>query len=264
MGPPPDRPISDPLLRPDGAPVRAPLGNSIRTLLVFALLLVIGVAVWWIRRPADLSAQLGGREWVITEVDGEPATNQTGAVSTFVLDGTGEIRATLDCNIATGAWSYDTRTERLAIEWETQTTLTCPEDWPTTYLPDGGSVSLDGATLRIDSDAVEVRAIALADRDTASFDDVAGTWTSGEHSIEIGRRGLFQVDGCRGEWSPTDDESAMIVRFDDLHHEACSLAPAWMDDTPVVPVVYDDSVFLRRDRPIFPLDRDIVRLVSDQ
>ncbi len=267
MGSPPDRQISDPLLRTDGvqrdargAPVRAPLGNSIRTLLVFALLVVIGVGVWWIRRPDDLSMQLGGREWVITDVDGEPATNRIGTVSTFVLDGTGEIRATLDCNVASGDWRYDTQSGRLVIEWQTQTVLPCPEDWPETYLPDGGSVSVDGGTLRIDSDAVDIRAISLADRDAAGVEDVAGEWSSGERSIEIGRRGLFQIDACRGSWSMTDDESAMDVNFDDVQPDACSLDQEWRDDTPIVPVADDGSVYLGRDRSIYPLDRAIVRL----
>lgn len=271
MGPPPDRPISDPLLRPEGAlrdargaPVRAPFGNSIRTFLIFALLLVIGAGIWWIRRPDDLSTQLGGREWAITEVDGEPATNRRGTVSTFVLDGTGEIRAALGCNVATGTWNYDTRDRRLAIDWLTQTMLACPDDWPGTYLPDGGDVSVDDATLRIDSDVVEVRAVALAHRDTAQFDDIAGTWSSGEQAVEIGRRGLFQVDACRGSWSPTDDESAMLITFDDVQPDACSLDPMWKDESPVVPVAVDGSVFLRRDRAIFPLDRDIVRLDAEQ
>lgn len=267
MGSQPDRQISDPLLRPDGvqrdargAPVRAPLGNSIRTLLAFALLLLIGVAVWWIRRPDDLSMQLGGREWVITDVDGEPATNRIGTVSTFVLDGTGEIRATLDCNVASGDWRYETQSGRLKIDWETQTMLPCPEDWPETYLPDGGEVSVDGGVLRIESDAVVVRAVSLADRDPAAVDEVAGEWVSGARSVEIGRRGLFQIDACRGSWSLTEDESAMDVAFDELQPDACSLDPEWRDDTLIVPVADQDSVYLWRDRSIYPLDRAIVRL----
>ncbi len=267
MGSPPDRQISDPLLRPDGvqrdargAPVRAPLGNSIRTLLAFAVLLVIGVGIWWIRRPDDLTMQLGGREWAITEVDGEPATNRLGTASTFVLDGTGEIRATLDCNVASGVWRYDKQSGQLEIEWETQTTLPCPEDWPETYLPDGGDVSVDGGTMRIDSDMVEIRAVALVDREPAAVDDVAGEWVSGERSIEIGRRGLFQIDACRGSWSLTDDDSAMDVSFDEVQPDACTLDPGWSNDTPIVPVADEDSIYLRRDRSIYPLDRAVFRL----
>lgn len=267
MASPTDRQISDPLLRPDGAqrdakgvPVRAPLGNSIKTLIVFAVLLGIGIVIWWIRRPDDLTAQLGGREWVITEVDGEPATNRFGTTSTFVLDGTGEIRATLDCNVATGAWRYAEQSSRLVIDWQTQTTLACPGDWPETYLPESGDVDLDGGTLRVRSDTTEVRAISPVDRDPAELDEVAGDWVSGEQIIEIGRRGLFQVDACNGSWTPTDDESALLVTFEDVQPDACSLGLQWQDDTPFTATAHDDSIYLRRDRVIFPLDRTVIRL----
>lgn len=267
MGSPTDRQISDPLLRPDegprdarGVPVRAPLGNSIKTLIAFAVLLLIGIAVWWFRRPEDLTSQLGGREWVITEVDGEPATNRIGTVSTFVLDGTGEIRATFDCNVASGAWRYQTRSGRLVIDWQSQTTLACPSEWPETYLPESGDITVDGGTLRIDSGAATIRAISPVDHGPAPLEEVAGDWVSGEQVIEIGRRGLFQVDACRGSWTPTDDDAALIVTFDDVQPDACALGPQWQDDTPFTATLHDDSVYLRRDRVIFPLDRAIIRL----
>jgi len=267
MGPPPDSPISDPLLRPEsgprtalGAPVRAPLGNSIRTFLVFVLLVMVGAAVWWVRRPADLSTSIGGREWTITDVDGQPATNEAGLASTFVLDGNGEIRAPLDCNIATGRWAYDERRSVLSIEWETQTLLACPDDWPQTYLPDGGEVSVDGAVMRISTDAGEVRAISLADRSPATVDEVAGSWTSGDQEIVIGPRGLFEVGACEGAWEGVDDGEAMDVRFDELQRDDCVLAPSWRDETLIIPVADDDVTYLRRDRTIFPIDRAVVRL----
>lgn len=267
MGSPLDRQISDPLLPSDGGqrdarglPVRAPFGNSIKTLLAFAVLLVVGVAIWWIRRPDDLTMQLGGREWVITEVDGEPATNRIGTASTFVLDGTGEVRATLDCNVASGEWRYDSQSSRLVLGWETQTTLPCPEDWPATYLLESGGVGVDGGTMRIDGDTTDIRAISLADREPATVDDVAGEWTSGEHVIEIGRRGLFQIDACRGSWTLNEDESAMDVRFDDIQPDACSLDAEWSSDSLIVPVADGGSIYLRRDRSIYPLDRAIFRL----
>ena len=114
MGPPPDRPISDPLLLPDsgprdakGTPVRAPLGNSIKTFLAFVLLVAIGGGVWWIRRPDDLTGSIGGREWTITDVDGEPATNSDGRrldvrARRYRRDQGGAT----GCNIATGAWDF--------------------------------------------------------------------------------------------------------------------------------------------------------------
>ena len=67
MGPTPERPISDPLLRYDrgerdalGRPVRAPFGNSIRTFAVLVVLVAVGVAIWWVRRPHDLDAVASG------------------------------------------------------------------------------------------------------------------------------------------------------------------------------------------------------------
>ena len=267
MGPPPDRPISDPLLRPEtgqrtalGVPVRAPLGNSIRTFLVFVLLVIVGAAVWWVRRPADLSMSIGGREWTITDVDGQPATNEAGLVSTFVLDGNGEIRAPLDCNVATGSWAYDEKQSELSIEWKTQTLMACPDDWPQTYLPDGGEVSVDGAVMRIATDAGEVRAVSLADHPPATVDEVAGSWTSGGQAIEIGPRGRFEVGDCDGAWEGVAEGEAMEVRFDELQRDDCVLAASWSDETPVIPVVDDDVMYLRRDRTIFPLDRAVVRL----
>ncbi len=267
MGPTPERPISDPLLRPEngprdalGTPVRAPLGNSIRTFLIFVVLLAVGVAIWWVRRPDDLSTSIGGREWTITEVDGEPAMNAAGVASSFVLDGNGEIRGPVGCNVATGSWSFDERGSELTIDWETQTTLPCPEDWPTTYLPDRGEVTVDGTIMRIETDTGEVRAVALAQSAPATADEIAGTWTSGGTTVEIGRRGRFLVGECEGSWEPDDAETSLDVRFDDREQEDCGLAPVWRDGTPFVAVLDSGALYLRRDRAIFPLDREIVRL----
>jgi hypothetical protein len=267
MGVPPHGPIADPLLQPEhgprdakGAPIRAPLGNSIRTLLVFALLVAVGVIVWWIRRPDDLSERLGGREWAITEVDGEPATNRVGLVSTFVLDGTGEIRAVRDCNVESGRWEFDRRSSHLGIEWTTQTDLDCGADWPQTYTPGAGHVTFDGMTLRIEADRVDVRAIALGDHEPASPTDFAGTWISGESSVEIGQRGLFDVAGCRGSWSAEEEGDGIIVSFRDVQADDCELAPVWADEQTLVPVIHDHSLYLWRNRTVFPLDHKIVRL----
>jgi hypothetical protein len=264
---PPHDPIADPLLQPDngprdakGAPIRAPLGNSARTLFVFALLVAIGVIVWWIRRPDDLEARLGGREWVITEVDGEPATNRVGLVSTFVLDGTGEVRAVRDCNVASGGWEYDRQSSRLAIEWTTQTELDCGTGWPKTYAPAAGDVSFSGSTLRIDADQVDIRAISLGDHESASPTELAGSWVGGESPVEIGQRGLFDVDGCRGSWSAEEEGDGIIVSFPDAQADECDLDPWWADEQPLVPVLHDDALYLRRNRFVFPLDHAIVRL----
>lgn len=263
----PGPPIADPLLRPDagprdpaGRPLWAPLGNSIRTLVAFAVLLLLGIGVWWLRRPADLTAELGGREWVITAVDGEPATNAAGTASTFVLDGTGEIRGVLACNVASGTWAYDRERSELAVDWTTQTDLICPGDWPRTYLATDGTVELDDGVLRVRGDAVVVDAIAPADRAPADSDQIAGSWVSGSHEIEIGPRGSFRIGACRGTWSRVDDASTVDVRFEELQRDDCELDERWRDEAPIRPVLHDGSLYLRRDRSRFPVDRDIVRL----
>lgn len=272
MAVPPHGPIADPLLQPEhgprdakGAPIRAPLGNSARTLFVFALLIAIGVGVWWIRRPDDLEARLGGREWIVTEVDGAPATNAVGLVSTFVLDGTGEIRAVRGCNVATGTWEFDRRSSHLGIEWTAQTEVGCEAGWPQTYTPAAGEVSFHGATLQIDADRLDLRAVSLGDHEPASHAEIAGSWVSGESPVEIGQRGLFDVGGCRGSWSAGDDEEgddgdAIIVSFRDTQADDCDLAPWWANEQPLVPVLHDDALYLWRNRTVFPLDHAIVRL----
>lgn len=272
MGPPPDRPISDPLLRPEraerdarGRPVRAPLGNSIRTFAVLVLLVAVGLSIWWLRRPDDLLTSIGGREWTITDIDGDPATNGIGTASTFVLDGNGEIRGPVGCNVASGRWTYDEQSSELTLDWRTQTQIGCDDAWPRTYLPDGGKVELDGGVMRITTGTGQVRAVALGDRASAGVDSFAGLWQSGERQVDIGRRGRFEIGGCAGSWVAVDEEtsneaSAIAVRFEGLQRDECGLAEMWRDETPVVPVVDDGVLFLRRDRTIFPLDRAIVRL----
>lgn len=267
MGPTPERPISDPLLRPDraqrdarGRPVRAPLGNSIRTFVVLVLLVGVGVAIWWIRRPDDLATSIGAREWTITHVDGEPATNDLGTASTFVLDGNGEIRGPIGCNVASGRWTYDERTSELELDWQTQTQINCDDEWPRTYLPDRGEVHLDGAVMRITTDTGEIRAVALADRAAADVDAFAGSWQMGDLPVEIGLRGLFEIEGCDGSWEDVVDEPSIRVSFEGLQRDECNLADVWRDEAPVVPVIDDGVLFLRRDRVAFPIDRSIVRL----
>lgn len=275
MGPPPDRPISDPLLRPErgerdalGRPVRAPLGNSIKTFGVLVVLVAVGVAIWWIRRPDELMTSIGAREWTITHVDGEPATNSVGTVSTFVLDGNGEIRGPVGCNVASGRWSYDERSAELAIDWQTQTEIDCGDGWPRTYLPDDGKVDLDGDVMRITSATGELRAMALGDRAAASTTEFAGTWATGGRQVDIGQRGLFELEGCDGSWTATDTDAtgesseptAIEVRFEGLQRDDCDLPSLWLDGAPIVPVVDDGVLYLRRDRWIFPIDRSIVRL----
>lgn len=275
-------PITDPLLRPDfaprdsrGAPVRAPLGNSALTLGLIVVLVAIGLGVWWLRQPEELAMSLGGREWVITDVDGEPATNEAGTASTFVLDGSGEVRGTLGCNVATGTWTNRPGSDRLAIDWTTQTELVCPDGWPTTYLPDTGEMRLAGGVLTITSNDGDLRAISLADLNSIGGEAAAGNWVSGGDSFEIGRRGLFRIETCEGDWRPADGEllgdpadpaseaeELVDVRFDEvqIQREGCDLDPLWLDDDPFRGVEYDGSVFLYRTRSIFPLDREIVRL----
>ncbi len=264
-----EQPITDPLLRPDsaprdahGAPVRAPLGNSMWTLVLFVLLVGVGVGVWSLTRPDDLTAALGGREWVVTDVDGEPAINEDGTVSTFVLDGSGEIRGSVGCNIATGEWEYQARTKRLLIDWTTQTDLVCPDDWPTTYLPDSGDVELAGGVLSVRSRDVEIRAIALADHESQRGEAAAGDWTSGSDVVEIGRRGLLRIEECEGSWTSGADEVGMIVDFDEvqIQRQGCDLDRLWLESDPFRIVEFEGSIYLHRERAMFPLDRSIVRL----
>jgi len=267
-----EQPITDPLLRPDGAPrdargapVRAPLGNSMWTLVLFVLLVGVGVGVWSLTRPDDLTVALGGREWVVIDVDGEPAINADGTTSTFVLDGGGEVRGSIGCNVATGAWEYQPDANRLLIDWTTQTDLVCPDDWPTTYLPDAGDVELTGGVLSLRSMDVEMRAIALGDHEPQPGEIAAGDWTSGGdtgHIVEIGRRGLLRIQECEGSWTPGDDEAGMVVNFDEvqIQREGCDLDRLWLEDDPFRVVEFEGSIYLHRDRAIFPLDRAIVRL----
>lgn len=275
----PDQPIDDPLLQPEraprdplGTPVRAPLGNSVKTLAWLIVLVAIGVGVWWLRRPADVSDQIGAREWVITTADGRAAVNARGTVSTFVLEGSGEVRAPIECNTATGDWSYDGRSSRLVLEWTEQTTAICDGEQPTTYQPLDGEVDVGDGTLTLESTDGVIEAISLRDLTAASAVDVAGTWSTGGSVVEIGERGLFRIGACDGRWEPVDSdetagdavggELAMLVEFDpvDLEGDECGLDRMWSDTAPIVPVVHDDVLYLRRDRAIFPLDRSIVRL----
>ena len=92
-----------------------------RPVLVTLLVLAVGLAVWWWRRPSDLTTSLGARTWILAEIDGEPVTTPDGTAPTFTLDGTGEVRAMLDCNTAIGDWVYASSSQRIEFTWATQT-----------------------------------------------------------------------------------------------------------------------------------------------
>lgn len=270
--------MSDPLLRSEmgprdlrSQPPRAPLGNSIKTLVAFVVLLAIGLGIWFWRRPADLTTSLGARTWIITAIDGEPVTTPVHTAPTFTLDGVGEIRGMSNCNTATGNWAYVPASGRLEFDWTSQTLVGCDPEWTETYLPESGEVSLGGGVLQIDGDAVDVVAISPADHPTATADDLAGSWTFGEQPVQIGSRGLFELGDCSGSWELTDEvadalergepaDPRIVVVFDELEQEDCDLPTVWRDDTPFAPVVHDGVLYLRRDRQIFPVDRDVVRL----
>lgn len=278
MSVPPDPTPTDPLLRPvanprylRGEPARAPLGNSMRTLLAFVVLLAIGLGVWWWRRPADLTTSLGARTWVVTEIDGQPVTTPIHTAPTFTLDGVGEVLAMSNCNTAIGDWTYEPSSGRLEFDWQSQTTVACAPEWVVSYVPDSGEVDLDSGVLQIDGDAVDLEAISPSDHPAATVDDLAGSWTMGDQPVQIGQRGLFEVGDCSGSWQPTDEVAAAAtdgaqpdlridVVFDDLEREDCDLPLVWQDDTPFAPVLHDGSLYLRRDRSIFPVDREVVRL----
>jgi hypothetical protein len=264
MALPPGRPLADPLLEPDagprdasGAPVRAPIGNSIRTLLLFGALLIVGVVVWWFSRPDDLTERIGGREWAIVDIDGEPAVNVSGTVSTFVLDGTHEVRGVLDCNTRTGRWAFDTSSQRLDVDWDTVTSVGCA-DWPNTYSVASGTVRFDGGTMSLDTGGGEIRSIALGDMEIASADELAGQWTSGSTSVELGSRGLVRVDGCTGSWMAVG--TGISVGFEESVLRGCELAPIWTGESIIVPIRFEDSLYLHHALSPFPLDRAVYRL----
>jgi hypothetical protein len=263
---PPERTLADPLLAPDvgsrdvsGAPVRAPIGNSIKTLLLLGVLVIVGVLIWWVRRPDDLTGLIGGREWVIVDVDGEPATSVTGTASTFVLDGTHEIRGTRGCNTAIGEWMFDTSSQRLDIEWTGGTTIGCP-DAPVTYAIDGGDLTLSDAVMTVEAAEATVRSISLADRPVVTADELAGAWSGGGSTVEFGRRGLLRVDDCIGEWNATGE--GISVQFDgsDVALASCGLAPIWTTGDVIMPVRFEDTLYLHRAAVAYPLDREVYRL----
>lgn len=253
---------ADPLLTPDanprdatGEPVRAPVGNSARTLILAGLLVAAGIAIWWWRRPSDAVERLGGREWIIVDVDGRPATNAAGLASTFVLDGTHEVRAPKDCNTATGRWSI--ASSELSIEWDTVSDVACP-DWPATFEPISGRLHLGDGVLAIDGADSSIRAIAPADFPAASADDLSGTWSTGGSAVRFGTRGLLVVGQCTGSWS--QDDASITLAFDDAERERCELASIWASAGPIVATRFERMLFLRRDVASFPLDREVVRL----
>jgi hypothetical protein len=265
MALPPGRPVTDPLLVPEiglrePMPARAPVGNSIRTLLLIGVLALVGIAVWWARRPSDLTQRIGGREWVIVDVDGEPAVNELGTASSFVLDGVGEIRMEAGCNTATGRWSFDVSAQRLLVEGLRTTAMSCPDDVPATYAVGNGRVGLDGSVMTVATDDGEVRAISHGDLQVAASDEIAGRWTSGSSTVEIGPRGLLRVDDCTGSWVATGAGITALFDEQELSRDGCDPAPIWTSGVVLLPVRFEDSVFLSRDGNSFPLDRMIHRL----
>lgn len=254
-----------------GRPVRTPLGNSGRTLIAFVVVLAVGLAVWWWRRPSDLTTSLGARTWILVEIDGEPVTTPDGTAPTFTLDGTGEVRAMLDCNTVIGDWVYASSSQRIEFTWATQTLTGCDESWTETYLPDSGEVDLDSGVLRIDGDAVDVVAVSPADHDDIEVDEIDGTWWFAGQEVLIGQRGLVELGTCRGSWNVVDDGGAdpdesgddelrIDIVFDELQRDDCDLADVWLDETSIAPLMHDGSLFLRRDRTVFPVDRQVIRL----
>lgn len=279
MASPLERPPTDPLIVPrierarpvprdpsgDIPTSRTPIGNSARTLLLLGLLAAVGVLIWWWQRPDDMTTRIGAREWVVVEVDGEPAVNDVGTVSTFVLDGFGEVRSVRACNTVTGTWQYDSSSGQLDIDAVDVTEVACPEGSPTTYEVHDGQVSFDGAAVTIAGDAGTLRAVSLADVDVATVDDFAGRWSAGPATIEFGARGLLRVDDCTGSWTEVD--GAIIPAFDaaELRRPVCEIAAFWTSGVDLLPRLHDGVLYLSRDLPRFPLDRTIRRLdpVSD-
>lgn len=264
MALPPDRP-TDPLIDvtpPSLAapPARTTVGNSARTLLLLGALAAIGVAIWWIARPSDLVDRIGAREWVVVEVDGEPAISESGMASTFVLDGSSEVRAEQACHTATGTWRFEESSQRLDIAWERLPDAPCPDPWPTWYRVGSGRAEVDSSVLRVEQDGVVVRSVDLDGLDPPTSDELSGRWNGGGTTVEIGPRGLLRVDECTGSWELVDDRLALHFDDAELARPACELRSPWADDAELLATRFDDSLFVRRDLPTFPLDRLVLRL----
>lgn len=265
----PERPRTDPLLGTVAGPSdddvsssRAPVGNSILTLMLVGGLAVVGIAIWWLQRPNDLTDEIGAREWTVIAVDGEPVATEDGRSSTFVLDGTFEVRAMERCGTAVGSWQFDTNGQQLDIDWDSRPADDCPSE-PSTDSGldaglDTGRVSVDGDVLRVESADTEVRAVSIDDLDVADADEIAGRWSSGSSVIEFGQRGLLRVDDCTGSWIAAG--RGIDVRFDAASTGDCDLAPIWTSGAILLPARFEDSLFVSRDVPSFPLDRHVHRL----
>jgi hypothetical protein len=257
--------VADPLLEPAHQPLvrrhssaRAPIGNSIKTLLLLGALAVVGVAFWWFLRPDNVASRVGAREWIIVEVDGEPAVNSTGLASTFVLDGNGEARGADGCNTAVGTWSVGS-SDTLDLDWQRSSLAACA-DFPTTYRPVSGEIDVGDATMTITHDLGSVEAISPDDMEVAPAEDLAGRWRGGDSVIEIGQRGLLRIDSCSGQWSAVD--GGIVAQFErtELTRADCELDPVWSDGAVLLPVRHGDALYLRRALPTFPIDRKVIRL----
>lgn len=265
MALPPGRPLADPLLEPDAGPrdasgevVRAPVGNSGRTLAVFLLLALVGVAVWWMRRPSDLTDRLAGTEWIVVEAGGAPHVNADGQVSAFALGHRSMLRTGGPCGVAAGSWSFDVSEQSLEIGWEAGAPEGCANEngeW-TVAVPSDGGVDLDGDELRL-GEPGRLRAFLVTDRPAAEADDLAGRWGAGGHLIEIGPRGLFRVGDCMGAW---DDVPTGIRWSFESTAPGCDLGPVWGGGDTFVPLRFEDSLYLWRVAPGSAFDPFVLRL----
>lgn len=267
MASPPERRLADPLLEHppeefDDAPAasRAPVGNSILTLVLAGILVVVGIAIWWLQRPSDLTERLEGREWIIVEADGQPATSDVGTTSRFELAANGEVNTAASCNTRTGEWEFDEPSQELHIDWVGETEIACPDDTPQTYAIGAGPVDIDGDLLRVETDVGTISAFSPTDREVAQADDLAGRWRFGESVVDFGPRGLLRVDECTGSWMPSGD--GIGVSFDDAETErvGCLLPPTWTGGEVLLPYRFDDSLYLYEHDPFGSLDGPVYRL----
>ncbi|MDJ0767963.1 MAG: hypothetical protein QNJ12_04185 [Ilumatobacter sp.] len=255
MALPPERPLTDPLLEPDagpldhvGAPIRAPIGNSARTLLLLGLVGLLGVAIWWFQRPSDLSDELGGHSWAVIEVDGEAPANEVGQLPTYVLFGAGGLRSGSPCGTARGDWSFDTASQRLTIDWSATDDAGCES----ATVIESGKVSIDGAAMTLEGDDHTIRSLAFDSLPVVEAEDLAGRWSSGGSMVEFGQRGLLLVDECSGNWMATGE--GITPRFDD--DVECQLDPVWTGDDVLIPALFEESLYLRpEDGSLAPLYR---------